>query len=159
MSKPVIVIVPGAWHRPQHYKYIIEGLQKFHYEAVGVTLPTVDSNPPLTSWDKDAEAVRTEILKHLDAGKDIIVIAHSYGGLVMSEAVRGLGKKAREEQGLKTSVLRLIYMCAIASQEGKTFQEIVKPETDEELQLALQQQKAITIQPVSTCLARLSTIT
>ncbi|KAJ9325884.1 hypothetical protein DTO027B5_3912 [Paecilomyces variotii] len=147
MPKPVIVIVPGAWHRPQHYKYIIEGLQKFEYEAIGVTLPTVDSNPPLTSWDKDAEAVRTEILKHLDAGKDVVVIAHSYGGLVMSEAVKGLGKKARGDQGQNAGILKLIYMCAIASQDGKTFQEITKPETDEELQMELQRQKAISIQP------------
>ncbi|KAL1847316.1 hypothetical protein Plec18170_008664 [Paecilomyces lecythidis] len=147
MAKPSIVIVPGAWHRPEHYKYIIQGLQKLEYEATGVTLPTVDSNPPLTSWDKDAEAVRTEILRHLDAGKDVIVIAHSYGGLVMSEGVRGLGKKAREEQGQKTGVLRLIYMCAVASQEGKTFVEITQAETEEEIQFELKRQKAMTIQP------------
>ncbi|GAD95939.1 hypothetical protein ANI_1_1316164 [Paecilomyces variotii No. 5] len=147
MSKPVIVLTPGAWHRPEHYKYVIEDLQKLGYEAVGVTLPTVDSNPPLTSWDKDAEAVRMEILKHLDAGKDVIAIAHSYGGLVMSEGVKGLGKKAREEQGQKTGVLKLIYMCAVASQEGKTFAELTKAETEEEIAFDMQRQKAMTFQP------------
>jgi pimeloyl-ACP methyl ester carboxylesterase len=148
MSKPVIVIVPGAWHRPKHYQRINDGLQKFQYEAVGVTLPSVDSKPPLTSWDKDAKAAREVILKSLDAGKDVIVIAHSYGGVVMSEAVKGLGKKAREEQGLRAGVVRLIYMCAIAPQEGQSFQSQTKPVTDEELQLQQRQQQAIHIQEV-----------
>lgn len=148
MSKPVIVIVPGAWHRPKHYQRINDGLQKFQYEAVGVTLPSVDSKPPLTSWDKDAEAAREVILKSLDAGKDVIVIAHSYGGVVMSEAVKGLGKNAREEQGLGAGVVRLIYMCAIAPQEGQSLQSQTKPVTDEELQLQQRQQQAIHMQEV-----------
>jgi alpha-beta hydrolase superfamily lysophospholipase len=116
MSKPVVIIVPGAWHRPKHYQRLNDGLEKFNYEAIGVTMPSVDSKPVVTSWDKDAEAVREQIIKCFDGDKDVIVIAHSYGGVPMSEAVKGLGKKAREEKGLKGGVVRLIYMCAIATQ-------------------------------------------
>lgn len=148
MSKPVIVIVPGAWHRPKHYQKVNDGLQKFQYEAVGVTLPSVDSKPPLASWDKDAEAVRDVILASLNADKDVIVIAHSYGGVVMSEAVKGLGKKAREEQGLKAGVVRLIYMCAIAPQEGQSLQSLTMPVTDEEMQMAQRQMQAAKIEEV-----------
>jgi pimeloyl-ACP methyl ester carboxylesterase len=148
MSKPVIVLVPGAWHRPQHLHKVIDGLEKSGYEAYGVALVSVDSKPPVTSWDKDAEAVREVIVRNLDADKDVIVIAHSYGGMVMSEAVKGLGKKAREEQGLKAGVLRLIYMCAIAPRKGETLQDKTKPATEEEANLAQQQMQSLKIEEV-----------
>jgi len=148
MSKPVIVLVPGAWHRPQHLHKVISGLEKAGYEAHGVALVSVDSDPPVTSWDKDAEAVREVIVKNLEADKDVIVIAHSYGGMVMSEAVKGLGKKARGEQGLKTGVLRLIYMCAIAPRKGETLQDKTKPSTEHEASLAQQQMQTMKIEEV-----------
>jgi hypothetical protein len=120
MSKPVILIVPGAWHQAQHYKRVTDGLEKHGYEAAGITLPTFNSRPPNAVWDQDAETVRQLILKNLDAGKDVIVVAHSFGGVAMSEAVKGLGKKAREAHGLKGGVVRLIYMCAMALPKGQS---------------------------------------
>lgn len=136
MSKPVILIVPGAWHRAEHYQRLNDGLRKFDYEAIGLTLPSLDCNPVVTSWDKDAEAIREVIVQYFNSSKDVIVIAHSYGGVPMSEAVKGLGKKAREAQGLKTGVVRLIYMCAIAAQEGQSLVSQTAPVTDEEQQVA-----------------------
>ncbi|KAJ9494729.1 hypothetical protein H2202_009805 [Exophiala xenobiotica] len=153
MSKPVVVIVPGAWHRPQHYQKLIEKLQEHQYEAVGVPLPSVDAKPPLPSWEKDAQAIRDVVLKNLDAGKDVITIAHSYGGVPMGEAVKGLGKKAREEQGFKTGVTRLIYMCAVALKEGQTFQDASKPVTEEEIQAAMRQMQAVKIEEDGTMVA------
>jgi len=135
--------VPGAWHRPKHYERLNMGLEKFNYESVGVTLPSVDSKPPVTSWDKDAEAIRVEIMRNLDSGKDVIVIAHSYGGVPMSEAVKGLGKQTREQQGLSTGVLRLIYMCAVALQKGESLVTQTAPVTPEEVERAQQQMKAM----------------
>lgn len=149
MAKPTIILVPGAWHRPQHLYKVIDGLDKAGYESEGVALVSVDASPPTTSWDKDAQAVREVILKHLDAGKDVIVIAHSYGGFVMSEAVKGLGKKARQEgEGSKSGVLRLIYMCAIAARKGETVQDKTKPVTEEEAKLAESQMKSMSIEEV-----------
>ncbi|KNG86422.1 hypothetical protein ANOM_005505 [Aspergillus nomiae NRRL 13137] len=140
-NTPTIIIVPGSWHCPKHYKYLIDGLAKFNYEAVGVTLPSVNSSPPHASWDQDAQAVREVIMKSLDSGNDVIVIAHSFGGVAMSEAVKGLGKKAREEQGLKGGVVRLIYMCAMALPEGQTHVGQIQPQTPEEEELERQRQE------------------
>jgi hypothetical protein len=132
MSKPVIVIVPGAWHRPRHYHHLNEGLEPLGYEAIGVTMPSVDSHPPHPSWDQDAAAVREVITKQLDAGRDVVVVAHSFGGVAMSEAVKGLGKKAREEQGLKGGVVRLVYMTAMAMPAGQNYVGQLAPKTPEE---------------------------
>jgi len=53
-------------------------------------------------------------LKHLDSGRDVIPLANLFGGIAMFEAVKGLGKQDREKQGLKISILRLVYMSAMA---------------------------------------------
>ncbi|GAB1208297.1 hypothetical protein APSETT445_007041 [Aspergillus pseudonomiae] len=140
-NTPTIIIVPGSWHCPKHYKYLIDGLAKFNYEAVGVTLPSVNSSPPHASWDQDAQAVREVIMKSLDSGNDVILVAHSFGGVAMSEAVKGLGKKACEEQGLKGGVVRLIYMCAMALPEGQTHVGQIQPQTPEEEELERQRQE------------------
>ncbi|KAJ5678057.1 alpha/beta-hydrolase [Penicillium maclennaniae] len=143
MAKPVIVIVPGAWHRPQHFKHLIERLNKVGYEAVGVTLPSVDSSPPHKTWEQDAQAVRQVILEHLDAGKDIIALAHSFGGIPMSEAVKGLGKEARNNQGLKSGVVRLVYMCAMAIPAGQNYAAQIVPVTPEEEEIERRRQELI----------------
>lgn len=141
MAKPVIVIVPGAWHRPKHFQHLIDRLIKLNYEAVGVTLPSVDSSPPHQTWEQDAQAIRKVILEYLDARKDVLTLAHSFGGISMSEAVKGLGKEAREKQGLKNGVVRLVYMCAMALPEGKTHVAQITPVTPEEEEIERQRQE------------------
>lgn len=141
MPNPTVVIVPGAWHRPAHFQVLIDELAKVHYDTVGVTLPCVDSSPPLPSWDQDAQAIRKVILEKLDAGKDVITLAHSFGGISMSEAVKGLGKKEREAQGLKGGVIKLIYMCAMALPEGQTHLGQMVPASPEEEEIERQNQE------------------
>lgn len=154
MTKPAIVVVPGAWHKPQHYHYVIDGLKKLGYEAEGVTLPSVDSNPPHSTWEKDAEEVRRVILNYLDAGQDVITVAHSFGGIAMAEAVKGLGKSDREKQALRSSVRHLVYMCAMALPKGESYASQMVPATPEEEELEKRRNElqeklgGIQIQPV-----------
>lgn len=124
--------MPGAWHKPQHYQYVIDGLQNLGYEAEGVDLPSIDSNPPHSTWQQDADEVRRVIMRHLDIGRDVIAVAHSFGGVSMSEAVKNLGKENRKKQGLKSSVLHLVYMCAMALPEGQSYIGQMTPITPEE---------------------------
>lgn len=140
-NSPAVVIVPGAWHCPKHYQHLINQLAKVNYTAIGVTLPSVNSSPPLASWDQDAQAVRQVIMENLDAGKDVIAVAHSFGGIAMSEAVKGLGKEARENRGFKGGVPRLVYMCAMALPKGQTHLGQTKPRTPEEEELERQRQE------------------
>ncbi|KAJ5353502.1 hypothetical protein N7541_006066 [Penicillium brevicompactum] len=141
MPNPSIVIVPGAWHRPAHFQGLIDELAKVNYEAVGVTMPSVDSSPPLPSWDQDAQAVRRVIMERLDAGKDVVVLAHSFGGIAMSEAAKGLGKKERAAQGLQGGIIRLIYMCSMALPKGQSHIGQLTPQTPEEEELEKQRQE------------------
>ncbi|KAK5791351.1 hypothetical protein VI817_006660 [Penicillium citrinum] len=141
MTKPAIVIVPGAWHKPQHYHYVIDGLRALGYEAEGVDLPSIDSNPPHSTWKYDAEEIRRVIMRHLDVGRNVITVAHSFGGVAMSEAVKGLGQEKREKQGLKASVLHLVYMCAMALPKGQSYVGQMTPTTPEEEEIDKQRKE------------------
>lgn len=141
MPTPTVVIVPGAWHRPAHFLGLIDELAKVNYEAVAVTMPSVDSSPPLASWDQDAQAVRQAIMERLDADKDVIVLGHSFGGVAMSEAAKGLGKAEREAQSLKGGIVKLIYMCAMALPEGQTHIGQLIPQTPEEEEIERQRKE------------------
>ncbi|KAL4937877.1 Alpha/beta hydrolase family-domain-containing protein [Aspergillus oleicola] len=135
-SKPTIIITPGAWHVPQPYTKLINALGDKGFTAIAVSLPTGTTSPPLPGWEKDAEAARTAILKEFDNGHDIIALAHSFGGVAMGEAVRGLGKEQRRKIGHNTGVRRLIYMCAMAIPEGQTHVAQISPVGAEEERIA-----------------------
>jgi hypothetical protein len=59
----------------------------------------------------------------------------------MSEAVKSLGKKERESQGLKGGVIKLIYMCAMALPEGQTHIGQMVPASPEEEEIERQRQE------------------
>lgn len=121
-SDPVFVFVPGAWHTPKSFTPVLKILTSSGYELDAVSLPSVGAETrneaPVKSWDPDVEAVRKAVLSHLDQGKDVILVCHSYGGAPASQAVRGLSKKAREEQGRQGAVIRIVYIAGLLVKIG-----------------------------------------
>merc|ERR1711939_544500 len=86
-SKPDFVIVPGAWHSPNSFAPTTTLLTKAGYNVHGVHLPSYGANPPLKSFDPDVLAVKDVVNKVLSTGKDVVMIFHSYGGVVGCEAL------------------------------------------------------------------------
>lgn len=117
-AKPAIVLVPGAWHSPDAYAPMTRLLVEAGYAVNGVKLPSVGADPALQSWDEDVAAIRKALSEAVDAGRDVVVMVHSYGGLPASEAVRGLAKKDREKEGKGSGVVRLVYMCSFFGDVG-----------------------------------------
>jgi len=120
MSKPTIVLIPGAWHSPIHYNALIELLEDAHYDVVTDRLPSVGSNRPREqSVAKDAAHIKNALLKPLlDSGKDILLLLHSYGGCPGADAAKGLSKSERTAAGKKGGIIGLIFMCAFVANEG-----------------------------------------
>lgn len=103
-SAPMVVLVHGAWADGSNWSKVIAGLHEAGINAGAVQLP-------LTSLSEDTQAVR----RVLDAIKsDIILVGHSYGGAPMSAAAKGLSK-----------VRGLVYVAALAPDEGETVAELV----------------------------------
>lgn len=118
-SRPTVVFVHGAWHRVHQYAPLTKPLESAGYTVVAPTLPSVDGTQP--SFDEDVAVVRKAIQHILDDGHDVAVLMHSYGGIVGSEAVKGLSKADRGSNG----VTRMIYLTAFALPEGVSLYQAI----------------------------------
>lgn len=119
MVNPTIVCVPGAWHSPEIYSETLKILNGYGYSTVGLPLPSVGAMPPHVDFNEDVKAIRGCLTKLvLEEEKEVILVTHSYTGMPGAEAPVGLGKKEREEKGLKGGVTRLIFIMAFAMPEG-----------------------------------------
>ena len=122
--KPTILLVPGAWHSPDLYAPMTNLLVAEGYEYIGISLASTGADPALENWDPDVELIHKTVLGLLDQGKDVVLAVHSYGGLVGSEAMKGLGKKQRESEGKKGGVVHLVYICAFFLELGMHLQAV-----------------------------------
>ena len=118
--KPAIVLVHGAWHVPERYSDFIQHLQHAGFEVLCPRLPTCDEAKRLTAdMFADAQAVRDQVVSLIDKSREVIMLLHSYGGAVGTEAVKGLSGSERATRGLKGGVVHLIYMCGLMLQVGE----------------------------------------
>ncbi|KAH6721258.1 prolyl aminopeptidase-like protein [Leptodontidium sp. 2 PMI_412] len=120
-SKPDFIIVPGAWHSPDSFAPTTALLQKAGFTTHGIHLPSYGASPPLKSFDPDVLAVRDVVNKVLSSGKDVIMIFHSYGGVVGCEALKEYVNEVSTGKGGKQGwgkVRRLVFVAAFALPEG-----------------------------------------
>jgi len=117
--KPHIVIVPGAWQTPCMFETFVTHLGAHGYSTTVVKLPSVDPPQPLTSIDEDILAVQQTLLPLIEAGKDVVLVMHSYGSIPGSEAVKGLAK-ADQEKDEDGGVISLVYMAGFLLRKGQT---------------------------------------
>ena len=107
-------------HGPEAFEPTTIELQKLGYTVHGVSLPSVGANPHLKSFAPDAEAVKSTVNKVLSSGKDVVILYHSYGGAVGSEALADYVKELEagtEKEGWG-KIRRLVYIAAFVLPEG-----------------------------------------
>lgn len=119
MTKPTIVLVPGAWHSPEIYDNVVKYLSSKGYSAEAVALSSVGAVPPNADFSEDAAAIRTRLSDLIvRQGKDVVLAVHSYAGLPGNVASEGLGKAEREKNGLSGGIVRLVFLAALVGIEG-----------------------------------------
>ncbi len=90
---PTLVFVPGSWHRPTCYNKIIKLLQEQHnLKCTTVTLLSTSGDPEATFKD-DIDAAREAIDAETSQGRNVVVVAHSFGGMVANSAIKGFTAK------------------------------------------------------------------
>ena len=93
--KPVLVFVPGAWHKPACYEKLIQVLKSNHNVAcVSITLLSTLGDRNAT-FEDDLQAARRIITNEIEQINDVVVVAHSYGGMVANSAIKGLTKASQ----------------------------------------------------------------
>ncbi|KAH8898049.1 alpha/beta-hydrolase [Thozetella sp. PMI_491] len=126
-EKPVFVIVPGAWHKPLHYLNIAVRLQATGYRVSAIPLPTAGWEPGVgTKTIADsAHAVRAVIQPYIDAGREVVVVCHSFGGLPTTDGVVGETVEDRRARGAAGGVKAVFFLSAMAcGTAGNTMVEV-----------------------------------
>lgn len=102
------------------YYPLVDAIKALGYDVYVNNLPSATRHPPEepASLEEDAAFFRGIIEKIADKGKDVIVVMHSYGGAVGTEAVKDVGKEERQKNGKVGGVVRLIYMTAVVLPVG-----------------------------------------
>lgn len=68
---------------------------------------------------QDVAVVKNAITDILDnKGNNVVVVCHSYGGAVASNAAEGLAEKDRNADGKKTWIQAIVYVAAFALPKG-----------------------------------------
>ncbi|KAL4861270.1 hypothetical protein BDV12DRAFT_191198 [Aspergillus spectabilis] len=123
MPLPTILLIHGAWHTPDHYAGYITALQEKGFTVHAPHLPSC--NPSFqpdgkarASLPDDIHAVRESATSLSEKGEKVLMIMHSYGGVVGTDAVEGLGYHCSTPDTPKTEdratggVIHLLYPCA-----------------------------------------------
>ena len=98
-ESPVVVLVHGAFAESASWYGVVERLR-------AQSIDVVAAPNPLRSLEGDAAYVRDVIA---GIGRPVVLVAHSYGGMVISEA-------AADNDAVKS----LVYVCAFAPDQGES---------------------------------------
>jgi len=101
--KPTVVLVHGAFADSSSWNGVVKILEKDGY-------PVIAAANPLRSVKSDAQSV-ADVLASVKT--PVVLVGHSYGGLVISEAAYG-----------NANVKALVYVAAFAPEKGETAAEL-----------------------------------
>jgi pimeloyl-ACP methyl ester carboxylesterase len=120
-NPPTLVFIPGSWHRPTCYGPVIKLLQP-RFKCISITLPSNSGNPAATFKD-DLDAARSVISDETAAGRDVVVVAHSYGGMVGNSAVKGFTPGAKNPTPGCGCVIGIILIASGCTLTGLSFMD------------------------------------
>jgi pimeloyl-ACP methyl ester carboxylesterase len=83
VTSPAVVLVPGAWHTPEHYEAFVRSIPDIDVHSVRLGSSGLDTTA-LGDMYGDAAEVRKAV-SSVDG--PVLVLAHSYGGVPVTEAL------------------------------------------------------------------------
>lgn len=121
VEKPVFLFVPGAWHSPRSYDAVAKLLAAQGYKYKYVHLASVGASHQIQPNDADVQIIQNATQDLLDEGKNVVLVMHSYGGAVGSEAMKYFIDEATgqfREQKNAAKVVRMVWLASFVLPKG-----------------------------------------
>lgn len=116
-DKPVVVIIHGAWQRQQQYQLLGQSLLDRGFEVLrpeNATAGREIAEIQGKAYLDDVAVIHKAIEPSLAAGREIVLVCHSYGGIPTSAAAEGYQVHERKEKGLAGGIKHIVYLAAAA---------------------------------------------
>lgn len=113
-QKPVLLFVTGAWHPPKCYDVLKTALVDSGYEVVIPKMPSVGPGSHGVTWEADKAKIIETAEPFFAQGQEVVLIAHSYGGIPATAATQGQEVHERAQAGLKGGFQSIIFLAAFA---------------------------------------------
>ncbi len=125
-SKSTFVLVHGAWHGGWCWSRVVPLLQAAGHRALAVTLTGSGDRAHLISPSVDLNTHVTDVVSMLEMDdlNDVILVGHSYAGLVICGAAERAWKRIR----------RLVYLDALVPKHGQSGFDLNSPQFREKLE-------------------------
>lgn len=120
MDKPTFVFSLGAWNTPIVFDSVRDRLNTLGYPSECPAHPSIGAEPPSLTLEDDVASLRRVLMTLADEAKDIVLVAHSYGGVVASTASEGLLKQVHAETGKPGGIVKIVYLAAFALDKGQS---------------------------------------
>lgn len=122
--KPTILLIHGAIHDTSIWDLVIPKFEALEYPVSAVHLPTSNPTSKDLSISDDVAAIHKLMLPLLDQGKEVVVVAHSYGSVPGLMSIEGNSVIEREEKGLTGGVKSVIFISSLLiTEKGKSCAE------------------------------------
>ena len=125
----VVVIIPGSFASPTLYEPLTQSLSRDGIESRIVDLPSVgrkEGKEPATMTD-DVNEISSVVEKLLEDDNDVVLLAHSYGGVPATQCLEKLSRKARQAEGKKGGVSKIVYLAGVALPVGGSVMSLLHP--------------------------------
>ncbi|KAF2099283.1 alpha/beta-hydrolase [Rhizodiscina lignyota] len=120
-TKPTIVFVHGSWHSPECWNKVVSLLEAQQFKCVAPSLPSTEGSNT-ASFEDDLNAVRNAIVAETTQGRDVVVVTHSFGGIVGQSAIKGLTRPKQDAPSSANDtsghVIGLVNIATAFSQTG-----------------------------------------
>ena len=116
---PTILFVPGFWEGSAPFLHVASLLRAEGYPTEIAILPSTGTvSPGNPDMYDDIAAIRSTIIKLVEKGQHTMLVLHSAGGFLGSNAIEGLSLKARQEKELPGGVSKIVFVAGAVFPEG-----------------------------------------
>ena len=115
---PTIVFVPGFWEGVEPFARVTSLLQSQGHPTEIVELPSTGTvSPGNPGMHDDIAAIRSAVTKPVEKGENFVLVPHSAGGFLASNAIEKLGLQARREKSLGGGI-KIIFLTGAVPPKG-----------------------------------------